>query len=250
MELTENEIKAKERICLALDVPTVKDALKLADELKDFIGYFKIGKELHTSACNEGIPIIQTIHEMGAKVFLDLKYHDTPNTVYKDSKASTVPGVAFFNIHIAGGEDMCKKAVLGAHERAKELNISPPKIIGVTVLTSLDDEDLNEQNLGITYENLVIQRAKLAEKWGLDGIVCPANKAKEIQVKLGVDYLFVTPGIKWEGKHGTGQKQLYTPDRAVQDCKNSILVIGSAITKRQNRRNITLDIIQNMSENM
>lgn len=248
MELTEKEKSAKERICLALDVPTVNDALSLVEELSGLVGYFKIGKELHCAACNEGIPIVRKIYDLGGKVFLDLKLHDTPNTVYKASRASVLPGIAFFNIHVAGGKDMCEKALLGAKERANELNIPSPKVIGVTVLTSLDDNDLKEQNLGISYKDLVIQRAKLAQEWGLDGIVCPANKAKEIQTQLGVDYLFVTPGIKWAGKHGTGQKQLYTPDKAVQDSNNSILVIGGAITKAENRRDTTFEIICNMSE--
>lgn len=238
MELSKEEIAAKKRICLALDVATVKGALNLIKELSDLVGYFKIGKELHCAACNEGIPIIEKAYDSGVEIFLDLKFHDTPQTVYKAVKSSIAPGVALLNIHIAGGRDMCNKSILGCQERTNELGIPQPKVIGVTVLTSLDDIDLKAQNLGISYENLVIQRAKLASEWGLDGIVCPANKTKKIKNKLQIskNFLFVTPGIKWAGKMGMGQKQLYTPDKAVIDCENSILVIGSAITKSEDPR--------------
>ena len=152
-----------------------------------------------------------------------------------------------FNIHVAGGEKMCKEAVRGAHEGADRQTLSRPKVIGVTVLTSLDDNDLTEQGLGISYDDLVKRRTELARKWGLDGIVCPANKAGELEKEFGSDFTYVTPGIKWSGKQGTGQKQLYTPDRAVQDCSNSILIIGSAITKAENKRETAYAILKAMA---
>ena len=116
MTLTEKEQEAKKRVCLALDVPTVDEALVLSRGLSDYVGMCKIGKELHTVACNEGVPIIKEIFDRKGAVFLDLKFHDTPNTVYGASKASAVSGVSFFNIHVAGGEEMCKKAIEGAYE--------------------------------------------------------------------------------------------------------------------------------------
>ncbi len=118
MELTEKEQQARKRVCLALDVPTVDEALSLAGELSDYVGMCKIGKELHTVAGNEGVPIVREIFDRKGAAFLDLKYHDTPNTFYGAAKASAVPGVSFFNIHVAGGEEMCKKAVEGAYEGA------------------------------------------------------------------------------------------------------------------------------------
>jgi orotidine-5'-phosphate decarboxylase len=128
---------------------------------------------------------------------------------------------------------MCKKAVEGAYEGAQARGIERPKVIGVTVLTSLSDEDLKAQGLDITYDALVKKRTELAKEWGLDGVVCAASKAGELE-KMGYDFIKITPGIKWAGKQGAGQKQLYTPDLAVRDCKNSILVIGSAMTKAGN----------------
>ena len=250
VELTEREHLARKRICLALDVPTVQEALALAAECAGYVGTFKVGKQLHTAACNEGINIVKEIRHRGGEVFLDLKLHDTRNTVYEASRACTVPGVYIFNVHIAGGEAMCRKAVQGAGEAAALRKISRPKVIGVTVLTSLSDDDMAVQHLGIGYDDLVLRRTELAVEWGLDGIVCPANKAGELEKRFGSDFLYVTPGIAWGGKHGAGQKQLYTPDLAVRDCRSSILVVGSAITKADDKKTTAFDILHAMAESM
>jgi orotidine-5'-phosphate decarboxylase len=250
MKLTEKEQQAKPRVCLALDVPTVKEALGLVGELSDYIGMCKIGKELHTVACNEGVPIIKRILYRKGAVFLDLKLHDTPNTVYGAAKASAVPGVSFFNIHVAGGEEMCKKAIEGAYEGAQDRGLERPGVIGVTVLTSLDGDDLKTQNLGVGYDDLVMRRTELAKKWGLDGIVCPAKKAGELERRFGSDFMYVTPGIKWARIQREGQKQLYTPDKAVQDCTSSILVIGGAITEAEDKKATAYEILQAMAQHL
>ncbi len=250
MELTEKEQQARERVCLALDVPTVQNALDMAEELAPCVGTFKVGKQLHTSAGNVGVNIISEIGKSGGNTFLDLKLHDTPNTVYQASKVSAVPGVYVFNIHVAGGEAMCKKAVEGAYEGAQARHIDRPKVIGVTVLTSLDDNDLKVQGLGVKYDDLVKRRTELAKKWGLDGIVCAANKAGGLEKEFGSDFTYVTPGIKWAGKQGAGQKQLYTPDKAVKDCGSSILVIGSAITKAEDKKATAYEILRAMAKEL
>jgi orotidine-5'-phosphate decarboxylase len=248
IELTPKEQEARKRVCLALDVPTTQDALGLSEELAGYVGMFKVGKQLHTAAGNEGVPIVRKIFHRKGAVFLDLKYHDTPNTVYGAARASAVPGVSFFNVHLAGGEDMCKKAKGGAYQGAQDFGIERPLVIGVTELTSLDDDDLAIQGLRISYDDLVRRRTELAREWGLDGIVCPASKAGALEKEFGSDFMFVTPGIKWAGKAGKGQKQIYTPDRAVQDCTNSTLVIGSAISKAKDRVGTTYEILQAMAQ--
>ena len=250
VELSEKERLARSRVCLALDVPTVQEALGLVAELSDYVGTFKAGKQLHTVAGSESVNIIEEIHRKGGNVFLDLKLHDTPNTVFEASRACTVPGVFIFNVHVAGGETMCRKALEGAYEGARASGIEQPKVIGVTVLTSMSDEDLAAQNLGIGYNDLVKKRTELAVEWGLDGVVCPANKAGELEKKFGSHLLYVTPGITWGGKHGEGQKQLYTPNMAVKDCRNSILVLGSAITKAADKRATAFEILQAMDEEL
>jgi len=254
IELTDKEKQARGRVCLALDVPSTSEALNLAKELSPYVGSFKVGKEIHTAAGKECTDIIGRIyatnHDEEGNVFLDLKFHDTPNTVYGAAKASAVPGVSFFNIHIAGGEEMCKKAVEGAYEGAQANGIKRPNVIGVTVLTSLSDEDLKEQKLGISYDDLVRRRTKLAREWWLDGIVCPAKKAGGLEKEFGSDFMYVTPGIKWAEIQREGQKQLYTPDKAVIDCKNSILVIGGAITKAKDRQATAYEILQAMAKEL
>ena len=212
---------------------------------------FKVGKELHTTAGNEAVNIVKEIYDRGGKIFLDLKLHDIPQTVYGASKACVVPGVYMFNIHIGGNEEMCKSALEGAVDGAKEKGIEIiPKVIGVTVLTSLNDKDLEVQNMGTKYDSLVHRRTELAKEWGLDGIVCAAKKAGALEEEFGSDLIYVTPGIKWAGKQGVGQKQLYTPIEAVQDCKSSILVIGSAITKAEDKRATAYEILQVMAKNL
>jgi orotidine-5'-phosphate decarboxylase len=172
----------------------------------------------------------------GAGVFLDLKFHDTPATVYGAARAAAVKGVYMFNLHISGNELMCRKALEGAIDGAKQNGIPRPKVIGVTELTSLNQKDLDEQygtdasgKSLVKYEDLVRRRTELARKWGLDGVVCPANQAGALEKEFG-EWLYVTPGVKWKGKAGLGQQQVYRPDRAVQDCRSSVLVIGTAIT--------------------
>ena len=248
IELTEKEKKARERVCLALDVSTVREGLEMARELSDYVGTVKLNS-LFTAAMDEGTNIIEAIHDEEGSVFLDLKYHDTPNTVRNYGRAAAVPGVYMFNVHIAGGEEMCRKAIEGAYEGAQARGIERPKVIGVTVLTSLSDEDLAAQGLGIDYDDLVKRRTELAKEWGLDGVVCPASKAGALE-QMGYDFIKVTPGIKWAGVQREGQKQLYTPDMAVNDCKNSILVIGGALTKAKDRRGTAYDILRAMGENL
>ncbi len=249
-DLTPQEEAARQRVCLALDVQTLSEALGLVTELSDLVGTFKVGSVLHRATVNEGVNIVWEIHDRGGSTFLDLKYHDTPNTVYKSGIGSAVPGVYMFNIHIAGGEAMCRKAVEGAYEGARIRGIARPKVIGVTVLTSLSDEDLAAQHLSITIDELIKVRTELARKWGLDGVVCPANKAGKMERLFGSDLLYVTPGIEWKGKKGEGQKQLYTPDLAVRDCSNSILVIGSAITAASDKRATAYEILQAMAKEL
>ena len=249
MHLTGKEQQAKGRVYFALDnMDSVDDAVNLAEELSDYVGGIKIGKELNQMSMNEGRNIIREINKKGVEIFLDLKLHDTPNTVFRSAYWCSVPGVSMFNIHIAGGEEMCKKAIEGSYEGANIHEIARSKVIGVTVLTSLDDNDLKVQGLNIKYDDLVRRRTELAIKWRLDGIVCPANKAGQLEKEFGSTLLYVTPGIEWKGKKGAGQKQLYTPGQAVNDCNNSILILGSAITKAENRKRTAYEILEDMAK--
>jgi len=259
VDLNEKEQTARMRACIALDMKSegeqnVHDSLALASRMAPYIGTAKVGKQPHTEAGNAGIKIVEKLYDDGKGIesFFDLKFHDTPNTVFQASKAATIPGVYVFNIHIAGGEEMCKKAVDGAKEAAEARGIKAPRVIGVTVLTSLDDEDLAKQGLGISYDDLVMRRTELAREWGLGGIVCAANKAGALEKRFGFDenFVYVTPGIKWAGIQGKGQKQLYTPGMGARDCRNSIQVWGSAVTKADNMELAAYEMLQDMAKEL
>ena len=216
------------KICLPLDgLKTIEAVKERIEELKDHVGMFKIGKELFTRF---GPKVIGLVHDSGSEVFLDLKYHDIPNTVRGASIVATMLGVYMFNVHASGGLEMMKAAVDGAKEVSEKYGLRMPKIIGVTVLTSIDQEIMNNE-IGIPgkVEDHVFRLASLTQKAGLDGIVCSAADLYAIKERLPDDFMYVTPGIKLADSKANDQKRVFTPGNAVRDGA-SILVIGRAIT--------------------
>jgi orotate phosphoribosyltransferase len=244
--LSRAEKRAKGRFILAADVPSTRDAFAYADGFSDLIGMIKIGKATNQAAVNEGVPLLRKLHQTGMLVFLDLKLKDTPDQVYLAAKQCTVPGVYMFNVHVDGSEKMCREAVRGATEAAAARGIERPKVIGVTALTSLDDDDLSSICINEKFQDHVMHMAKRAKQWGLDGIVCPASFAGKMEKKFG-EWEYVTPGIKWAGVQNIGQKQLDTPDGSVQKCSHNRLVIGSAVTKSADPRKTAYEILQAMA---
>lgn len=253
-ELNEKQNLAKERVCLALDFPEPHEAMAASAEMRELVGWNKVGKELHTAAGNNGIDIVGRLHEYGAKVFLDLKLHDTPDTARRTSYKIAMKGVDMFNIHIAGGEAMCRAALEGAYEGNEWYNSTigknkpKPKVIGVTVLTSLDDDDLDDVGLQGPIDELVLKRAQNGMKWGLDGIVCSPKDVNGIKMYLPDDTIYATPAIKHPstGVMGKGQKRVMTPAAACQDSDTSILVVGSAIIKSPDMEKAAYEILQDM----
>lgn len=256
-ELTENEIKARERVALALDVSSGKEALELVRNLHDLIGLYKIGKELFTS---EGPPLVKVVQKEGGDVFLDLKYHDIPNTVKGASRAATKLGVYMFNVHSPGGTDMMKAAVDGVEEAVGKYRVERPKVLGVTVLTSIDQRILNEElRVSGTVEEQVLHLAKLTDEAGLDGIVCSAADLYAVRGHMKEDFMYVTPGVKGpRTKAGVDQKRVFTPGNAIEDG-STILVIGRAIRDPQRTgkkvpydvmRQAAYEILQDMAPHM
>jgi orotidine-5'-phosphate decarboxylase len=246
IELTKEEKSARERVCIALDTESVNQALDWSKRLSTYAGSFKIGKSLHLIAGLEGRNIIYEIAEIGGASFLDLKGHDTPDQIKKYAMAATTFGVYMFNIHI-GNESMTRAAVEGAYEKSEKYRIKRPLVIGVTELTSLDDRDLEILGNKFSYDDSVLNKAELAIKYGLDGIVCPAKKAGGLEQRFGMELLYVTPGINLGNLLNVGQKQLYEPSNAVKDCSNSILIIGSAITKALNMEEQAYRVLKEMT---
>ncbi len=206
----------KEKIIIALDVNTIKDLERLLSILSPHVRIFKVGMELFYSCGPKALDIIRKYDK---EIFLDLKFHDIPNTVKNSAKAATRLGVFMFNVHASGGGDMMKAALEGATEASEKMGIDRPRILGVTVLTSM--EARGEQVLGL---------AKSAKEAGLDGVVASPKEAALIRKEIGKGFLIVTPGVRPEGSEKQDQKRIATPKKAFQAGADYI-VIGRPITK-------------------
>lgn len=222
----------KEKIVLALDVDTLEEAKSLIMELKDYVGVFKVGLQLYTQNGNE---IIDFMNEHGLEFFLDVKLLDIPNTVAKASENIVKRGASFFNIHTLGGAEMMRQCAKSAKATAQELGQKEPLILGVTVLTSISDEVLNDE-LGIpkNANDYVLKLAKLAKDSGLDGVVASTWEAKKIKEICGQDFKVLCPGIRPEWSLKNDQKRAATPAIAIQEGAD-YLVIGRAVTAAENK---------------
>lgn len=183
----------KERIILALDVDRLSKAQEIVKEFKDQVGMFKVGKQLFTHG---GPKIVDFIKMKGGKVFLDLKYHDIPNTVSKAAIEATRLGVDMFNVHASGGFTMMTQAREAIATESEKLRVARPKIIAVTVLTSMDDAEL--ARIGVTKSAKEFTRtlALLTKEAGLDGVVASGQEIELIREVCGKDFLVVTPGVR------------------------------------------------------
>lgn len=224
--------KIKEKIVLALDVDTLEEAKALILELKDYVGVFKVGLQLYTQNGNE---IIDFMTEQGLDFFLDVKLFDIPNTVAKASENIIKRGASFFNIHTLGGAEMMRQSVESAKATAKELGIKEPLILGVTVLTSISDDVLqNELGIDKKANDYVLKLAKLAKDSGLGGVVASTWEAKKIKETCGKDFKVLCPGIRPEWSLKNDQKRAATPKIAIEEGAD-FLVIGRAVTAAENR---------------
>jgi orotidine-5'-phosphate decarboxylase len=219
-------------IIVALDVPTAEEALKLVEQVAPVTGGFKIGSELFTSA---GPDIIKRIRALGAPVFLDLKFHDIPNTVAKAVAAAVKLDVQMLTVHTSGGSEMLKAAEQIAQESAWRLGHAPPLVLGVTVLTSLDSNSLSEIGLDANVTRQVRRLANMANKAGLRGLVCSPREVAELRQMLPASSQLVTPGIRAETDPPDDQKRTLTPREAISVGANW-LVIGRPIYAAENPR--------------
>ena len=216
------------QILVALDVSTARDALALADTLRGAVGGYKVGSQLFTS---EGPSVVRTLVERGDRVFLDLKFHDIPNTVAGAVSAAADLGVWMVNVHAAGGPAMLAAARQAAQEAAGRRSGTPPLVIAVTVLTSMDDASLRDVGVSHTPIAQVERLARLAQAAGLDGVVASPQEVTAIRQACGPSFVVVTPGIRG-GTAMSGpddQRRTATPAGAVA-AGSSYLVIGRPIT--------------------
>jgi orotidine-5'-phosphate decarboxylase len=240
------QLTARERLVLALDVDDFKRAEGLVDKLSDYVGIFKIGNQLFTA---EGAKVVNMINERGSKVFLDLKFHDIPNTVARAAEVATKLGVYIFNVHTSGGYEMMKAAADATAKTSLALGINKPLILGVTLLTSINQEIL-EKEIGIKkrLEEQVVHMAKLAKVAGLDGVVASSWEIKEIKKACGRDFVILTPGIRPTGKSSDDQKRVMIPREAIK-LGADFLVIGRPIRNAVNPVEAAKEILREMEGN-
>jgi orotidine-5'-phosphate decarboxylase len=219
-----------EKLILALDVPDYGHASELVERFKEHIGIFKVGPELFLSS---GSKIIEEINKKHGKVFLDLKFHDIPNTVSKAAIIATKLGVHMFNVHTSGGLEMMKKCKDSVMDLCLRENMERPKILGVTVLTSISKEILKTE-VGIPHsvKTHVKHLASLAQKAGLDGVIASAREASMIRELCGKGFLIVTPGIRPSWTPPDDQKRTMTPKAAVKEGAD-YLVIGRGVLQHE-----------------
>lgn len=221
-------------IIVALDAKSQYDALTIAEQLDPALCRVKVGKELFT---HEGPSVVKALHDKGFEVFLDLKFHDIPNTTAQAVCAAADLGVWMVNVHASGGRKMMETCV----ERLKSGNYNT-QLIAVTVLTSMGREDLKDLGLDLEPVEHVKRLAKLTQESGLDGVVCSAQEAKILRDLFNPNFALVTPGIRPEGSNADDQKRIVTPKQAMLDGSTH-LVIGRPITKSENMRQTLKDIL-------
>jgi len=210
------------RVIVALDYPTAAPALEFVARVDPSLCRLKVGKELFVA---EGPRLVEQLVSKGFKVFLDLKFHDIPNTVAQACRVAAGLGVWLTNVHAAGGLKMmeaARDALEGLAER--------PKLIAVTVLTSMDAAQLNGVGITASPFEQVQRLAELTATAGLDGVVCSAQEAEPLRARFGPDFLLVTPGIRPAGSQADDQSRIMTPARAIA-AGASYLVIGRPITQ-------------------
>jgi len=236
----------KEKIIVALDVATAAEARRVIAELRGEVGAFKMGLQLFTAA---GASFVRETVAAGAKIFLDLKFHDIPNTVARASIEAARLGVWMFNLHALGGSEMMQRTVEAVREICDKENFIQPKIIGVTVLTSSTRETLKEIGIETETSEQVLKLAQLTAKCGLDGVVASPMEIEMIRASVGKkDFLIVTPGIRssrtgLQIETSDDQKRVMTAREAIA-AGADYLVIGRPILQAEDRISAVRKILE------
>ncbi|MCQ2362188.1 MAG: orotidine-5'-phosphate decarboxylase [Acidaminococcaceae bacterium] len=233
-----------DKIIVALDFPNSNAAKQCVADLGDSILWYKVGMELFYA---DGGETLRYLKSQKKKVFLDLKLQDIPNTVAHACSVLTRLGADIMNVHAVGGRKMMAEAVAAVHKTAEELNIASPKLIAVTILTSMDNEQYSELNYTNSVADQVLALAKLAKDAGMDGVVASPMEAATIRRVCGKDFLIVTPGIRPAGADVNDQSRVATPSAALLNGATH-LVIGRPITQAKNRQDAVLAILKEIGD--
>jgi len=221
------QIEVRNPIVVALDVDTAGESLDLARRLRGTVGMFKVGKQLFTAS---GQSVVRELLAMGEKVFLDLKFHDIPNTVAMAGIEAARMGVSIFNLHASGGSEMMRKTVAAVSDTCAREGLVRPLILGVTVLTSQSRESLAEVGIDQPVEEQVVRLARLGAAAGIDGVVASPHEIIPIRAAVKTpDFVILTPGVRPAGAALNDQKRVMTPGEAIRAGAN-FLVIGRPIT--------------------
>lgn len=235
---------ADNRVIVALDFHELSSVQKLVAQLGDSITYYKVGMELFYSV---GSSVIEYLRMQKKDIFLDLKLHDIPNTTAQGLVSLTRLGVSMLNIHATGGYTMMKTAADNLKEQAIKLNMPCPKLIAVTVLTSIDENDWQGLGMTMPIREQVVRLAQLAQKAGMDGVVASPLEAAAIREAVGDDFMIVTPGIRPSGTAANDQRRITTPRGALKSGA-SHLVIGRPITAAANPKTAAEQILAEIKE--
>ena len=233
-----------DRLIVALDVHAMEDVKSLVETLGDSVTYYKVGMELFYSV---GAPVVSYLKEKGKQVFLDLKLHDIPNTVAGGLCSLMGLGADILNVHASGGYAMMKKSAEALRAAAEKQGIACPKLIAITVLTSINAEEWAEMGYQGGIGEQVIRLAELAKKAGLDGVVASPQEAAAIRKACGEDFLIVTPGIRPAGSSQDDQSRISTPSAALRNGATH-LVVGRPVRSAENPRAAAEKIVKEMGE--
>lgn len=229
-----------DRLIVALDFPTLEQAKSCVLELGDAVSYYKVGMELYYAVGSE---IIRFLKSQNKQVFLDLKLQDIPNTVAHALTVLSGLGADMMNVHAVGGRKMMSEAVKAVHAVAEAAGKPAPKLIAVTILTSMDNEQFADLNYKNTIAEQVIALAKLAKEAGMDGVVASPQEASAIREACGKDFLIVTPGVRPAGASLDDQSRVATPAGAFKNGSSHI-VVGRPITKAEDRQAAAAAIVE------
>lgn len=236
---------AKNRLIVALDVESAQEAREMFAQLRDHAGMFKIGSQLFTAA---GPSIVREMLAAGARVFLDLKFHDIPNTVASAGVEAARLGVSMFNVHALGGGEMMRRTMEVVMETTAREGIPRPVVIAVTVLTSSDSATLAEVGIASDPLTEVKRLARLANECGLDGVVASPREVAMVRASVSKgDFLIVTPGVRPSGVAADDQKRIMTPAQALT-AGADYLVMGRAILKADDPMRAAIEIVEEMAQ--
>jgi orotidine-5'-phosphate decarboxylase len=242
LELLRERKSTRERLIVALDVESLDRVRELVQMLASEVGMFKVGKQLFTHA---GSQVVRLIHELGGEIFLDLKFHDIPSIVAKAAIEATRLGVKMFNVHASGSLEMMRTTVTEVRRVCRQENRNRPIMLAVTVLTSLDQNDLRKVGVSGEVADQVVRLAVLTREAGMDGVVASSHEIADIREACGRRFVIVTPGIRPLSEKRDDQRRVMTPAEAMRSGVDYI-VVGRPILQARDPVQAARDIVAEM----